>query len=104
MTLTDAALAAELARDAGELLLEGADHPIDHIVKIIAVPLVHDLLEVIKFINGCAKFFHPLRFFANFIFLQITRVELLIFPFVDEFIAKRQIGQVFINTFIDKFR
>src|SRR6185369_11149058 len=77
-------------------------HPIDHVIKIIAVPLAHHFLKSIKFIYCCPQSFHSFFFFFNTVFFQVTGIEVFIFSFVNKFIPVWRIIYILINFLINK--
>ena len=54
--------------------------------------------------HGEPEFFHLLLFFIDLLLFQVTGIEVLVFSFIDEFIAVGQVVEIGINSFIDKGR
>ncbi len=86
------------------ILPKSPDHPVDHIIIIVASFIAHQLLVTVKFVYGCTQFGHAFGLFLEF---GLHRLALLITGsvfLIGVLITGPDFFQVFIYFGFDKCR
>ena len=84
------------------VVLENINDPVDHVIKVIPLVVLHHFLELLKFLDSSFQFGHLVLFGIEQLHFQVAGIELSGFSFIDILIPCRKVVEVCIDGIQDE--
>ena len=84
------------------VVFENTNDPVDHVIKVVPLLVLHHFLELLKFLDGSLQLGHLVFFGIEQFHFQVAGIELARFSFIDVFIPGRKVVEVCLDGIQDQ--
>ena len=84
------------------VVLKNIDDPVDHVIKVIPLVVLHHFLKLLKFLDRSLQLGHPVLFGIEQLHFQVAGIELSGFSFIDVLFSCRKVVEVCLDGIQNK--